>query len=144
MTTAIRIEALPARLGDCLLVECLRPGKRPWRMLIDDSRALAGEPYLAATARTPVARLSPATASRFGVETGTDGVAEVDVVLTNDRGELTLPLVVEPGMTDGVVWVPTRAPGLAVAEHLALLPGDLVTVGVQPRPRHALPEEAAS
>ena len=35
MATAIRIEALPARLGDCLLVECLRPGAAPWRMLVD-------------------------------------------------------------------------------------------------------------
>jgi beta-lactamase superfamily II metal-dependent hydrolase len=35
MATAIRIEALPARLGDCLLVECLRDGARPWRMLVD-------------------------------------------------------------------------------------------------------------
>ncbi len=108
-----------------------------WRMLLDDSRALAGEPYLAATARPPVARLSPATASALGVETGTDGVADVDVVLTNDRGELTLPLVVEPGMVDGVVWVPAKAPGVAVGEHLALLPGDLVQVGVEHRPRRS-------
>ena len=35
MATAIRVEVLPARLGDCLLVECLRPGRRPWRMLVD-------------------------------------------------------------------------------------------------------------
>lgn len=35
MATAIRIEALPARLGDCILVECARDGERPWRMLID-------------------------------------------------------------------------------------------------------------
>ena len=35
MATAIRIEALPARLGDCLLVECLRPGGTTWRMLVD-------------------------------------------------------------------------------------------------------------
>ena len=35
MTTAIRIEMLPARLGDCLLVECLRESGRPWRMLVD-------------------------------------------------------------------------------------------------------------
>jgi beta-lactamase superfamily II metal-dependent hydrolase len=35
-TTAIRIEMLPARMGDCLLVECAREGGRPpWRMLID-------------------------------------------------------------------------------------------------------------
>ncbi|GAB3073569.1 hypothetical protein GCM10027053_43850 [Intrasporangium mesophilum] len=35
MSLAMRIEVLPARLGDCLLVECLRPGDRPWRMLVD-------------------------------------------------------------------------------------------------------------
>ena len=32
---AIRIEMLPARLGDCLLVECLREGRDPWRLLVD-------------------------------------------------------------------------------------------------------------
>lgn len=35
MATAIRIEALPARLGDCLLIECRRSHQRPWRMLVD-------------------------------------------------------------------------------------------------------------
>jgi hypothetical protein len=35
MSLAMRIEVLPARLGDCLLVECLRPDGRPWRMLVD-------------------------------------------------------------------------------------------------------------
>ncbi|HET7802106.1 MAG TPA: MBL fold metallo-hydrolase [Humibacillus xanthopallidus] len=35
MPGAMRIELLPARLGDCLLVECLREDGRPWRMLID-------------------------------------------------------------------------------------------------------------
>jgi beta-lactamase superfamily II metal-dependent hydrolase len=35
MTTAIRVEMLPARLGDCLLVECLRPDGSVWRMLVD-------------------------------------------------------------------------------------------------------------
>lgn len=39
MATAIRVEMLPARLGDCLLVECLRPGRRPWRMLVDGGPA---------------------------------------------------------------------------------------------------------
>jgi hypothetical protein len=33
--TAIHIEVLPARLGDCLLVECPRPSGAPWRMLVD-------------------------------------------------------------------------------------------------------------
>ncbi|MBK8469382.1 MAG: MBL fold metallo-hydrolase [Candidatus Phosphoribacter sp.] len=35
MATAMRVQMLPARLGDCLLVECLRPRQRPWRMLVD-------------------------------------------------------------------------------------------------------------
>ncbi|MFI9063812.1 MBL fold metallo-hydrolase [Streptomyces sp. NPDC053429] len=35
MDTAIRIEVLPARLGDCLLVECVRGSGPPWRMLVD-------------------------------------------------------------------------------------------------------------
>ncbi|MEO7233819.1 MAG: MBL fold metallo-hydrolase [Lapillicoccus sp.] len=35
MATAIRVEMLPARLGDCLLVECLRTDGTVWRMLVD-------------------------------------------------------------------------------------------------------------
>jgi len=33
--TAIRLEVLPARLGDCLVVECLREHGPSWRMLVD-------------------------------------------------------------------------------------------------------------
>ncbi len=33
--TAIHVEVLPARLGDCLLVECPRPDGTTWRMLVD-------------------------------------------------------------------------------------------------------------
>ena len=32
-------------------------------------------------------------------------------------------------MTDGVVWLPARAPGSQVAEHLAATAGDVVTIG---------------
>src|SRR6478752_7301035 len=35
VATAIHIEVLPARLGDCLLVECRRPTGPTWRMLVD-------------------------------------------------------------------------------------------------------------
>lgn len=35
MVTAIRVEVLPARLGDCLILECSRDMGRPWRMLVD-------------------------------------------------------------------------------------------------------------
>lgn len=33
--TAVTLEALPARFGDCLLLECHRQGTRPWRLLVD-------------------------------------------------------------------------------------------------------------
>jgi hypothetical protein len=35
MTTAITLEVLPARLGDCLLLQCYRDDGRPWRVLVD-------------------------------------------------------------------------------------------------------------
>ena len=92
-----------------------------WRMAIDDSRAVAGEPYLQATARTPEARMSPSTAASAGIGT----VA----MISNDRGTITLPAVVDPEMVDGVVWLPSRAPGLGIPQHLAASAGDLVTIG---------------
>jgi NADH-quinone oxidoreductase subunit G len=49
-------------------------------------------------------------------------------VVSNDRGALSWPLVVEPDMVDGVVWLPSRAPGLEVPQHLAAIAGDLVTI----------------
>jgi NADH-quinone oxidoreductase subunit G len=91
-----------------------------WRTHLDGSRALDGEPYLTATAPRPVARVSPATAAAAGL---TD-----QVVVSNDRGSLTWPLVVDPEMIDGVVWVPSRALGLEVPKHLAASAGDLVTI----------------
>ncbi len=91
-----------------------------WRMALDDSRALDGEPFLLATARLPVARMHPATADLAGL---TDAVT-----LSNERGFLTFALELDPDMVLGVVWVPAKAPGLGVNEHLAAGAGDLVEV----------------
>ena len=91
-----------------------------WRMALDESRALDGEPYLQATARAPAARLSPSTAAAAGIST----VAKI----SNDRGAITLPAVIDAEMVDGVVWLPSRAPGLGIPQHLAATAGDLVTV----------------
>jgi hypothetical protein len=90
-------------------------------MAIDDSRAVAGEPYLQATARAPEARMSPKHRRECGIGT----VA----MISNDRGTSTLPAVVDPEMVDGVVWLPSRAPGLGIPQHLAASAGDLVTIG---------------
>ena len=92
-----------------------------WRMALDESRALDGEPYLQATARAAEARMSPNTAA----DAGTTSVA----MISNDRGSITLPAVLDSEMVDGVVWLPSRAPGLGVPEHLATSAGDLVTIG---------------
>ena len=92
-----------------------------WRVALDASRALDNAPFLFATRRKPVARLSPATAEAAGVTER--------VVISNDRGSLTFDVRIEPEMMDGVIWVPRRAPGLVVSEHLAAAAGELVTIG---------------
>ncbi len=91
-----------------------------WRMALDHSRALDGEPNLQATAPEPVARVSPATATAAGLA----GHA----VIANDRGSLRLPVVIEQDMADGVVWVPSRAFDFEVPLHLAAGAGDVVTL----------------
>jgi NADH-quinone oxidoreductase subunit G len=97
-----------------------------WRMALDESRAVDGEPYLQATARAPEARMSPSTAADAGIT----GVA----MISNDRGSITMPAVVDSEMIDGVVWLPSRAPGLGIPQHLAASAGDLVTIGRPPEP----------
>jgi NADH-quinone oxidoreductase subunit G len=92
-----------------------------WRMALDDSRALDGEPYLQATARAPEVRMSPSTAADAGITS----VA----MISNDRGSITMPAVLDSEMIDGVVWLPSRAPGLGIPQHLAASAGDLVTIG---------------
>jgi NADH-quinone oxidoreductase subunit G len=92
-----------------------------WRMALDESRALDGEPYLQATARAPGARMTPSTAAAAGISS----VA----VISNDRGSVTLPAELDPEMIDGVVWLPSRAPGLGIPQHLAAAAGDLVAIG---------------
>jgi NADH-quinone oxidoreductase subunit G len=92
-----------------------------WRMALDESRALDGEPYLQATAREAEARISPRTAADAGISS----VA----VISNDLGSLTLPAVLDSEMVDGVIWMPSRARGLGVPQHLAVSGGDLVTIG---------------
>ena len=51
-----------------------------------------------------------------------------EVTISTDRGSLRYPVVVDPTMVEGVVWVPSRAPDKWVGAKLAAAPGDLVTV----------------
>ena len=51
------------------------------------------------------------------------------VTVSNDRGSLTLPLVIAD-LPDRVVWVPTRTPDAAIHRDLAAVPGDVVRLSV--------------
>ena len=64
-----------------------------------------GEPSLAGTARSVVARMSAATAAEAGLADGDK------VTIATDRGSVTVPVDVVP-MADRVVWMPaTGLPG---------------------------------
>lgn len=92
-----------------------------WRLLLDAGRLQDGEPYLAGTAVSPVARLSPGTATEIGVAAGDP------VTVSTDRGSVTLPLSVTE-MPDRVVWLPTNSPGAAIHRQLGVAAGALVSI----------------
>ncbi|MBK9433768.1 MAG: hypothetical protein IPN52_01090 [Micrococcales bacterium] len=111
-----RPAAEPARLapGEAVLVT--------WHQLLDDGSMQAGEPYMAATARPPVVRVSPANASDLGISDGDP------VTVTGDIGSLTLPALVTD-MPSGIVWVPMNS-GTNVVSALGVASGDTVRVSV--------------
>jgi NADH-quinone oxidoreductase subunit G len=94
-----------------------------WRMLLDEGLLQNGEPHLAGTARTPVARLSEETANAIGAADGDH------VTVSTARGEITLPLAVTE-MPEHVVWLPLNSPGSAVHRQLGVTPGAVVKIGV--------------
>jgi NADH-quinone oxidoreductase subunit G len=92
-----------------------------WRTLIDDSRAVDGEPYLAATGRRPVAVLSPAAAEKLGVADGDP------VRVSSDRGAITIPVSLGD-IADDVVWLPTSSGGTNLRRDLGVGAGSTVTI----------------
>jgi NADH-quinone oxidoreductase subunit G len=90
-----------------------------WRLLLDNGRLQDGEPYLAATAKRPVIRLSKDTATAIGAADGED------VTIGNDRGQITLPLEITE-MPDRVVWLPANSGQSRVRRELAADSGSLV------------------
>jgi len=92
-----------------------------WHWLLDDGSLQDGEPFLAGTAKQPRLHLSATTAAEIGAAEGSP------VTVSNDRGSLTLPLVVAD-LPDRVVWVPTRTPDAAIRRDLAAVPGDVVRI----------------
>ena len=93
-----------------------------WHELLDAGVLQAGEPFLAATARAVVARMSAATASQHGVAHGED------IAVSTGHGEVQVALEVVAGMADGVVWLPSNAVGCNPADALSAHAGSTVTI----------------
>ena len=93
-----------------------------WHQLVDAGRMQDGEPYLAATARPVVARVSPVSAADAGLHDGDK------VIVHSALGTVTVPLEVTEKMADGVVWLPTNSPGSAVRADLGAGHGSRVTL----------------
>jgi NADH-quinone oxidoreductase subunit G len=90
-----------------------------WRPLLDRGVLQEGDPYLAATARPVVARLSRATAEAVG--------ATEFVVVSTDGGSIELPLAITE-MPDDVIWLPTNSDGSSLRSELGVGQGDVVNI----------------
>src|SRR5690606_31017807 len=91
-----------------------------WHLLLDNGRLQDGEPYLAGTAKSAHARLSPTTAAEVGVGDGEK------LTVSTEHGSVTLPLVVTE-MPDRVVWLPTNSQECSV-RALRADAGDVVSL----------------
>ena len=89
-----------------------------WRHLLDKGALQTGEPYLAATSRVAVVRVSPATAQRLNL---VDGASATVSCCGKDANA---PLIVTAGMAEDVVWIPANSEGCS----LNLPSGCVVTV----------------
>jgi NADH-quinone oxidoreductase subunit G len=92
-----------------------------WRQLLDNGSLQDDEPHLAGTARTPVIRLSPGTAAKFGVEVG--HLATV----ASDRGSVTL-ISELADLPDGVVWLPGNSSSSRLRRYLGVGHGAAVSL----------------
>lgn len=102
-----------------------------WRMLLDCGRSQDGEPFLAGTAKRPVARMSPTSAAGLRSASGDapagTSAAPTTIEVTTASGTVRLPLVVTD-MPDHVVWLPLNSPGSQVHRTLGVAPGAVVRV----------------
>jgi NADH-quinone oxidoreductase subunit G len=90
-----------------------------WRLLLDSGRLQDDEPFLAGTARRPVALVSSGTLDRLGADEGDH------VTVATEAGQVTLPVSIRE-MPDDVVWVPANSVGSAVGRDLRATSGSVV------------------
>src|SRR4051794_3968988 len=90
-----------------------------WAELIDGGRLQDGDDHLAGTAKPVRARISAATAERFGVALGEK------LAVSTEQGVIVAPVELAD-MPEGVVWLPTNARGCAVRATLGAAHGSIV------------------
>ena len=98
----------PVLKAEAASVETVENGQAvlsTWRHLLDKGSLQSGEPYLAATARVAVVRVSPATAQKLNLIDG----ATATVSCCGKTA--SAPLIVTAGMSDDVVWLPANSEG---------------------------------
>ena len=89
--------------------------------MLDAGRLQDGEPFLAATALRPIARVGTDLAQRLSLAAGQE------VTVATATGSITLPAVVG-GVSDGTVWLPECSAGSTVHQTLGAGHGSQVTV----------------
>jgi len=94
-----------------------------WKQLLDNGSLQDGDANLRATARAAVARVPQET---FDMLKGAD-----EVILTGDRGSVTLPMEVAD-LAEGTVWVPANSFGNGVLADLASAGSQVSVKGVRP------------
>jgi NADH-quinone oxidoreductase subunit G len=98
----------PVLMADAAPVETVGNGQAvlsTWRHLLDKGSLQSGEPYLAATARVAVVRVSPATAQKLNLVDG------ATATVSCCGKSASAPLIVTAGMSDDVVWLPANSEG---------------------------------
>ena len=90
-----------------------------WRPLLDRGVLQEGDPYLAATARPVVARISRATADAIG--------ASDVVVVSTPVGSIDVPVTITD-MPDDVIWMPLNSQGSSLRSELGVGQGDVVHI----------------
>jgi NADH-quinone oxidoreductase subunit G len=92
-----------------------------WHNLLDIGRMQDGEPNLAGTARTAVARMSAATAAEAGTADGGK------VTVATAHGAISVPVEIAD-MPDRVVWLPANSAGSELRSSLRAGHGAVVSI----------------
>lgn len=98
----------PELKADSVSIESAGSGQAilsTWRHLLDKGSLQSGEPYLAATARVAVIRVSPVTAQQLDLVDG------ATATVSCCDSSASAPLIVTAGMAEGVVWLPANSEG---------------------------------